>query len=66
MNESSPESGASSDIDVDEQWSLFDVAMAPEIKAKLFEHQREGVRWLHDLHYHRSGGGILGDDMGLG
>lgn len=29
----------------------------------LYSHQKEGVRWLWDLH-HRAEGGILGDDMG--
>ncbi|KAL6779652.1 hypothetical protein ACKKBG_A13170 [Auxenochlorella protothecoides x Auxenochlorella symbiontica] len=32
---------------------------------RLFEYQRTGVKWLWELHTHRTGG-ILGDEMGLG
>ena len=32
---------------------------------RLFEYQREGMRWMYDL-YQRGVGGILGDEMGLG
>ena len=32
---------------------------------KLFKYQREGVRWMWDLH-RRDRGGLLADDMGLG
>lgn len=35
------------------------------IAAKLYEHQRDAVRWLWGLHK-KGSGGILGDDMGLG
>jgi len=31
----------------------------------IFPYQREGVRWLHNLHK-QGAGGILGDEMGLG
>ncbi|CAN6444486.1 unnamed protein product [Victoria cruziana] len=31
----------------------------------LYPHQREGLKWLWDIHC-KLGGGILGDDMGLG
>ena len=44
----------------DKQFQLdFDVAR------KLYDHQRDAVRWLWDLHL-RQKGGILADDMGLG
>lgn len=36
-----------------------------EVAAILYQHQREGIRWLWHLHK-RTTGGILGDDMGLG
>eukprot|EP00898_Chlorokybus_atmophyticus_P003685 jgi/Chlat1/4317/Chrsp29S04475 len=36
-----------------------------DVASGLFAHQREGLRWLWDLHL-RAPGGILGDDMGLG
>jgi SNF2 family DNA or RNA helicase len=32
---------------------------------KLYPHQREGVAWLWKVHS-ELGGGVLGDDMGLG
>lgn len=36
-----------------------------KIATTLYPHQREGIKWLWDLHC-KSRGGILGDDMGLG
>lgn len=36
-----------------------------KIATTLYPHQREGTKWLWDLHC-KSRGGILGDDMGLG
>lgn len=36
-----------------------------EIYSRLFEYQRIGVKWLHELH-HQHTGGIVGDEMGLG
>ena len=39
--------------------------MPLDVYDKLYAHQREGVKWLWDLH--RQGtGGIIGDEMGLG
>ena len=32
---------------------------------RLYDYQREGLRWLWSLHATKQGG-ILGDDMGLG
>lgn len=32
----------------------------------LLPHQREGVQWMWSLHQMKNGGGVLGDDMGLG
>ena len=38
-----------------------------ELHNRLFDHQREGVNWLYNLHLSKThDGGILGDDMGLG
>lgn len=34
-----------------------------DLHAKLYQHQKEGVLWLWDLHT-KNKGGILGDDMG--
>ena len=36
-----------------------------ELAARLYDHQRDGVRWMWNLQL-RSRGGILADDMGLG
>lgn len=36
-----------------------------KVAKMLFPHQREGLKWLWDIHC-KLGGGILGDDMGLG
>ena len=36
-----------------------------EVFDKLYEYQREGVKWMWEL-YRAEHGGILGDDMGLG
>jgi SNF2 family DNA or RNA helicase len=36
-----------------------------EIYENLFEHQKVGIAWLHNL-FNESKGGVLGDDMGLG
>lgn len=36
-----------------------------EVHDKLYEYQREGVKWMWEL-YRAENGGILGDDMGLG
>lgn len=41
------------------------LALPDELVNRMFQHQKEGVEWLHQLH-HRELGGILGDDMGLG
>lgn len=57
---------ASTDIDVEHEWFIFERSLPDEVKQRLYEHQRAGVRWLHSLHFHPSAGGILGDDMGLG
>ncbi|XP_068654852.1 switch 2 [Aristolochia californica] len=43
-----------------------DVVQVPaSINCRLFEHQREGVKFLYSL-YKKNHGGVLGDDMGLG
>ena len=43
-----------------------DVWLRPSIfEEKLYEHQREGIRWLIDVDG-RGVGGIVGDEMGLG
>ncbi|AAZ12472.1 DNA excision repair protein, putative [Trypanosoma brucei brucei TREU927] len=44
---------------------LRGISLASSIYQKLFDHQRDGLRWLLNLHRQRVGG-ILGDDMGLG
>lgn len=36
-----------------------------KIYSKLFEYQREGLKWMYSL-FKRKRGGVLGDDMGLG
>lgn len=48
-------------------WEAFRAAYFPDaLFASLYPHQRDGVRWLYELHGSRHRGGILGDDMGLG
>ncbi|KAG9439253.1 hypothetical protein H6P81_019418 [Aristolochia fimbriata] len=43
-----------------------DIVQVPaSINCRLFEHQREGVRFFYSL-YKKNHGGVLGDDMGLG
>ena len=39
--------------------------LAGELAARLYDHQRDGVRWMWNLHL-QGRGGILADDMGLG
>jgi SNF2 family DNA or RNA helicase len=56
----------SGDRAVDQEWLAFNDQLPEDLQGKLFEHQKAGVRWLYGLHYHPSGGGVLGDDMGLG
>ena len=41
------------------------LSLPDELVNRMFQHQKEGVEWMHQLH-HRELGGILGDDMGLG
>ena len=41
------------------------LSLPDEMVTRMFQHQKEGVQWMHQLH-HRELGGILGDDMGLG
>ena len=41
------------------------LSLPDELNSRMFQHQKEGVQWMHRLH-HRELGGILGDDMGLG
>ena len=41
------------------------LSLPDELVNRMFQHQKEGVQWTHQLH-HRELGGILGDDMGLG
>jgi SNF2 family DNA or RNA helicase len=36
-----------------------------ELAARLYDHQRDGVRWMWNLQL-QGRGGILADDMGLG
>ncbi|KAL1500103.1 hypothetical protein AB1Y20_012776 [Prymnesium parvum] len=46
-------------------WSTrSDAELTPKVSALLQPHQRAGVRWLFRAHYR--GGGILGDEPGLG
>ena len=40
-------------------------AVPADIYDRLFEHQKDGVRWLYDQ-YKQKKGCVLGDDMGLG
>jgi SNF2 family DNA or RNA helicase len=48
-------------------WEDFRSAYFPDaLYASLYPHQRDGVRWLYELHGSRHRGGILADDMGLG
>lgn len=58
--------GSSADVNIEEKWRLFDQTLPSEVKHRLYRHQHDGVKWLHALHFYHSGGGILGDDMGLG
>lgn len=44
----------------------FERNLPQNLREKLFDHQKVGVRWLYKLHHHACRGGILGDDMGLG
>lgn len=46
------------------QWPSLRVPAA--LYRRLFPHQRVGVQWMGSLHAGGVGGGILGDDMGLG
>ncbi|KAJ9170938.1 hypothetical protein P3X46_018998 [Hevea brasiliensis] len=41
------------------------VQVPASINSRLFEHQKEGVKFLYKL-YRNNHGGVLGDDMGLG
>lgn len=45
--------------------TAYGASVSREAHDRLFEYQREGLRWLFLL-YKRDGGGILGDEMGLG
>ena len=39
--------------------------LAGDLAARLYDHQRDGVRWMWNLQL-QNRGGILADDMGLG
>ncbi|EKF28002.1 DNA excision repair protein, putative,SNF2 family helicase-like protein, putative, partial [Trypanosoma cruzi marinkellei] len=41
------------------------ISLAANIYNRLLEHQRDGIKWMLQLHTQRKGG-ILGDEMGLG
>ena len=40
-------------------------SLPAQIYENLFEHQKQGIKWLYEL-YRSQKGGVLGDDMGLG
>lgn len=44
---------------------VLELKLPQSIFSKLFEHQRVGVAWMHNL-FKKSMGGVLGDDMGMG
>lgn len=71
-----PTSKLSSDMTVVEQEMAEDLVLSPDgklpivrvpaaINAKLFQYQRDGIKFLYNL-YISEKGGILADDMGLG
>lgn len=59
------------DSDAQQQENSEMVELCPDyylhnkIYSKLFEYQREGLKWMYSL-FKRKRGGVLGDDMGLG
>lgn len=62
------EHGDDNDIEEDENGMVHvgnGYFMYKELYNKLYDHQKEAVLWLWNLHRKRKGG-ILGDDMGLG
>eukprot|EP01031_Cornospumella_fuschlensis_P051339 gene51339-62779_t len=44
---------------------VLDLSLPNAILSKLFDHQRVGVAWMHNL-FKKNMGGVLGDDMGMG
>lgn len=63
----SPEDSAeeAKDLVLSENGKLPVVRVPATLSAKLFDYQREGIRFLYNL-YISNRGGILADDMGLG
>lgn len=55
------------DNDEDDNVTLESIEMPRELIDRMYEHQRDGVKWMYNLHTNANRyGGILGDDMGLG
>jgi SNF2 family DNA or RNA helicase len=59
------ESLSTSDHVDDEDVDFAKLSLPESIESRLFDHQKDGVKWMYGL-YLKSLGGILGDDMGLG
>ena len=60
-----PKDGFKYNPDSDEYYLKDFFSVPAKIYTNLFDHQKEGVRWLYD-HYRERKGAVLGDDMGLG
>ena len=55
------------DNNEDDSITLESIEMPKELIDRMYEHQRDGVKWMYNLHMNTNRyGGILGDDMGLG
>lgn len=64
--ESLSDNGSVETSNLDEMVTIDgDLQVPKEMWDNLFEHQRDGVKWLWELHQLGTGG-ILGDEMGLG
>ena len=45
---------------IDDDLSLDDLSLPPQIYSRLYEHQKSGVLWMYQC-YLRKSGGLLGD-----